>query len=184
MGGYHVSRGSISRSLFDAIVPPSDHEEAVEQAQEESIENTTPAVSVEEEEEKSKEAMEEGEESESNDNSGSSLLIVSEEPLVSIEYTVLTADSGADLPLEAAAAGGVLDVRFVYEGEGWVAFGISRNGQMIGSEAIIGIPSSTEDTTIPEKYNLNGFSVQGIERMSDERQTLIDPIITQEDGIT
>jgi len=63
---------------------------------------------------------------------------------------------------------------------GWVGFAISGTGQMIGSEAIIGLP----DTGEVLKYNLNAQNTAGVVPMPDSQQTLIDARIEQDRGRT
>lgn len=67
---------------------------------------------------------------------------------------------------------------FQYEGEGWLGWGFSKDGSMIGSSAIIGLP---EENTVNVR-KLNDKSVNGIS-VSPE-QNLIESSITQEKGIT
>jgi hypothetical protein len=62
--------------------------------------------------------------------------------------------------------------------EGYIGFGISTNGTMNGGMGIIGLPG---DGTVM-KYNLSGD--RSVELMSDEKQTLMDTSISQEDGVT
>ncbi len=62
--------------------------------------------------------------------------------------------------------------------EGYIGFGISPGGTMDGGMAIIGLPG---DGTV-RKYNLSGD--RSVELMSNDKQTLMDAIITQEDGVT
>eukprot|EP00980_Cylindrotheca_fusiformis_P004262 scaffold918_cov126-Cylindrotheca_fusiformis.AAC.41 len=58
---------------------------------------------------------------------------------------------------------------------GWCAVGISENGSMLGSEAIIGLPGTGE----VKKYNLNAKAVSGVNEMPAEKQTLTNTLITQ-----
>ena len=64
--------------------------------------------------------------------------------------------------------------------DGWVGFGISPDGKMAGSNAIIAIPN--EDTVL--KYDLFNYELSGVTVMVDEKQTLRDASITQEEGNT
>ena len=76
---------------------------------------------------------------------------------------------------------GILCGRLEVENNGWVGLGFSTSGQMVGSEAIIGIPS--EDTV--QKYELTSQSTSGVIPMEDTRQTLVDTSITTNDsGVT
>ena len=78
------------------------------------------------------------------------------------------------------ASNGLLCTRLEYDGIGWVALAISTNGQMIGSEAIIGLPD--EGSVL--KYDLNGKSDNLVAPMEDEKQTLRNTLIGQENGRT
>jgi hypothetical protein len=63
----------------------------------------------------------------------------------------------------------------------WAAIGFSNNGgNMIGSEAVIALP----DTNQVLKYNLGGKSVDAVQPMPDDQQTLIEAGMIQEDGVT
>jgi hypothetical protein len=72
-----------------------------------------------------------------------------------------------------------LTVELVYEGEGWLGFGFSSNGRMIGSSAVIGLPDKPLGPTNPGKYSLWDHTVGSVRLMSDEEQTLTDTSITQ-----
>jgi len=75
---------------------------------------------------------------------------------------------------------GVLCGRLEYDGVGWIALAVSRDKQMVGSEAIVGLP---EDKTVL-KYNLNGFASTFVNAMDNVKQTLIHESIAVEDGRT
>jgi len=70
--------------------------------------------------------------------------------------------------------------RLEYDGLGWVALAVSKDTQMIGSEAIIGLPDSGEVL----KYHLNGMATNMVDVMDDDSQTLADASIVQENGTT
>ena len=78
------------------------------------------------------------------------------------------------------ANNGILCARLEVEGDSWVAFGISEAGQMIGSDAIIGLPD--ENTVL--KYDLEGKSTNLVVAMEEDKQTLMDSGIVQEGGLT
>ena len=59
---------------------------------------------------------------------------------------------------------------------GWIGFGWSTNGNMIGGEAIVGL---TEARSVL-KYNLSSKDASGVTPMSAARQTLTDTSIRQE----
>jgi len=80
-----------------------------------------------------------------------------------------------------ARAGGQDTVTIIYEvpEEAWVGIGFSNNGGlMVGSEAVLGQP----DEGVVQKWILS--SKAGIEPMPDTQQTLIEPSIVQQGGIT
>jgi hypothetical protein len=72
-----------------------------------------------------------------------------------------------------------LTVELVYEGEGWLGFGFSTNGRMIGNSAVIGLPDQNLGPTNPGKYFLGGHSTAAVSLMSDEAQTLTNTNITR-----
>ena len=71
----------------------------------------------------------------------------------------------------------------VYEGEGWLGLGISGNGDMIGSTAVIGLPDSN-DVTNPGLYSLDGKTNSLVRILPPEEQTLLGSSIVQENGVT
>jgi len=114
---------------------------------------------------------------------GPTKIVLSGDPLVTIEYMILSEqNSVGKLPPAVVEAGGMLVVRMKYEGEGWISFGSSPTGTMIGGEVVIGKPKSIE--TKPKKYYMTSLQMFGIVEMPDEQQTLIDAYVKQEDGIT
>jgi len=62
----------------------------------------------------------------------------------------------------------------------WVGVGASTSGLMLGSDAVIGIPSTGQ----VKKYSLSSKSLDGVSLMSDEKQTLVNTAITQANGMT
>jgi len=88
---------------------------------------------------------------------------------LTLHYAVVV--SGAD-------NNGILCARMEYEGLGFIGFGISRSGGMVGSEAIIGLP---DDGTVL-KYNLGGKNTTFVTPMAN--QTLLDTSIVQTDTTT
>ena len=81
-----------------------------------------------------------------------------------------------------SANNGILCARLeVQSDQGWLGFGISTDGKMTGSQAVIGLPSDSglaEDGDI-KKYDLNGGDPR-IKVLEDSKQTLIDSSITQD----
>ncbi|KAL7541858.1 hypothetical protein ACHAXR_011295 [Thalassiosira sp. AJA248-18] len=75
---------------------------------------------------------------------------------------------------------GLLCARLEVNSESWVAFAVSEEGKMIGSNAIIGLP----DENLVLKYDLNGKSAGQVVAMADDKQTLMDTAIVQEGGKT
>ncbi|CAJ1963675.1 unnamed protein product [Cylindrotheca closterium] len=62
----------------------------------------------------------------------------------------------------------------------WVGVGASESGFMLGSTAIIGLPSTGE----VKKYSLNAKTTPGVSVMPDDQQTLVNVGITQANGFT
>jgi hypothetical protein len=73
----------------------------------------------------------------------------------------------------------------VYEGEGWLGLGTSKenNGEMIGSTAVIGVPDY-EETINPGLYSLDGKTNLLVKLLPEEEQTLLSSGIVQSDGVT
>jgi DOMON domain len=67
----------------------------------------------------------------------------------------------------------------VYDGEGWVALGVSPTGDMIGSQAVIGLPGSD-----PVIYTLVSKITAGVVPAASDQQILTSSSVTQVDGIT
>jgi DOMON domain len=67
----------------------------------------------------------------------------------------------------------------VYDGEGWVALGVSPTGVMIGSQAVIGLPGSD-----PVIYTLGAKDTAGVVPAASDQQILMSSSVTQVDGIT
>ena len=67
------------------------------------------------------------------------------------------------------------------EGQGWVGFGISTDGKMDESQAVIGLPNDDGISGDVKKYWLSKGE-QRITKMEDERQTLLGTAMTQEAG--
>ncbi|KAL7459625.1 hypothetical protein ACHAWC_011376 [Mediolabrus comicus] len=73
-----------------------------------------------------------------------------------------------------------ITMELICEGESWVGIGFSTDGQMIGSEAVLGIPGGG----IPQKYVLGGKDNSSVKPMAAHKQTLTDTSVTFEDGLT
>ena len=70
---------------------------------------------------------------------------------------------------------GSITVEIISDQPQWLAFGLSKDGEMIGSEAVIGLP---DNGGLVKKYWLGGKSVDAIQLMPSEQRTLIDASIT------
>ncbi|MGK3733778.1 MAG: hypothetical protein ACI8RD_000008 [Bacillariaceae sp.] len=81
-----------------------------------------------------------------------------------------------------ARAGGSDTVTMIYTvpQDSWVAIGFSENGQMVGSSAVIALPSSGE----VKKYDMTSIIMTGVVPMPEDQQTLIEPSVVQEGGTT
>jgi len=86
----------------------------------------------------------------------------------------------AIVPTESADNGIMCGRLEVLNHKGWVGVAVSLNGFMIGSEAIIGEPS-TESVL---KYNLNGKGANLVNVMDTAKQTLEDTSIVEDKGTT
>lgn len=75
-----------------------------------------------------------------------------------------------------------LSVRLDVAVESWVAFGISPDGKMVGSDAIIGLPDEAASQSNPGKYTLEGYKEADV--IMSAAQTLTDGEISQETGKT
>jgi hypothetical protein len=72
-----------------------------------------------------------------------------------------------------------ITVEMVYQGEAWVAFGISNEkGDMIGAQAVIGLP----DEGVVRKYDMTAEELSGVYPTGS--QTLSGTSITQSNGVT
>jgi len=72
--------------------------------------------------------------------------------------------------------------RLNYKGMAWISLGFSADGSMVGSDAIIGQPSSYlyENNQSVFKYNLDSKSIDGVVPMTEEVQTLQDSYVLQD----
>lgn len=88
-------------------------------------------------------------------------------------------DATADISFFWKIEGGVLKGALQYQGEAWVGFGVSEDGLMVGSEAIIGKPNESSAT----KYLLNDKATTDIKDVTDAA-SLSAASIKQEGGVT
>ena len=79
---------------------------------------------------------------------------------------------------------GILCIRLEYDDEGWLGFGFSPTGEMVGSSAVIGLPGFDDSIANPGKYNLDGKTGSLVAIMDGAQQTLLDATVRQEDGMT
>ena len=79
-------------------------------------------------------------------------------------------------------AGGLDTVTMIYTvpKDSWVAIGFSENGQMVGSSAVVALPSSGE----VKKYDMTSIILAGVVPMPEDQQTLIEPSVVQEGSTT
>lgn len=117
---------------------------------------------------------------------------------VTLHYKIHASDGLPAPSGEAASASrdgdgefGTLSVTIRYEGIGWVAFGVSSDpsGRMIGGEAIVGLPDRdliSSGVANPGKYVMGSYRPDGTRPMPEERQTLLDASIDQDEeaGVT
>ena len=74
----------------------------------------------------------------------------------------------------------MLQVCMRSETDGWLGFGVSPSGMMIGAETVIGLPD--ENTVL--KYSLNGKGPTSVVAMNATNQTLMNTDIQQVNGVT
>lgn len=72
-----------------------------------------------------------------------------------------------------------IEAEVVYAGDAWVAFGWNEDGQMEGTEAIIGKP---DDRGAPGQYHLNGMQKSDV--VWDIEQNLVSSSLVQSGGKT
>lgn len=87
-----------------------------------------------------------------------------------------------DLVFYYSVLGDALSAQIVYQGTGWVGFGVSPSGQMVGGEVVIGLPDDANSATNPGKYLLSQRSQAGVNLAAS--QTLQNATIVQENGVT
>lgn len=85
-----------------------------------------------------------------------------------------------DVHFGSSAGLHVLHVCMWSNTEGWLGFGVSPSGKMVGSEAVIGLPD--ENTVL--KYSLNGKGPTSVVAMNATSQTLTNTSIQQDNGVT
>lgn len=73
-----------------------------------------------------------------------------------------------------------ITVTYTSPGTRWIGVGRSESGLMVGSQAVIGVPSTGE----VKKYTLYAKSEAGVIAMPEDKQTLVDASITQVNGMT
>ena len=89
-------------------------------------------------------------------------------------YTVNTADPRADRR-------DTVTMTYIIPKEAWLSVAFTEgNSQMVGSEAVIGLP----DTGEVVKYAMRSQVPAGVVRMPDAQQTLIETSIAQSEGVT
>jgi hypothetical protein len=76
--------------------------------------------------------------------------------------------------------GCTITIETIYDGEAWVGIAFSTNGQMVGSEAVIGIPSNGKQT-VPQKYHQYSYALSDVVPMDNVQQTLTDASVTIND---
>lgn len=75
----------------------------------------------------------------------------------------------------------LLTAELIYEGQGWLSLAFTEGGssQMVGAEAVIGLPAVAVSSTNPGKYGLGSYDPSGTQLMDSSRQTLTDADIVQ-----
>lgn len=88
---------------------------------------------------------------------------------LTLYYSVVSTDSGD-----------ALSAKVVYQGLAWISVGVNPDGEMIGGDAIIGLPDSAVSSTNPGKYAMSDESAAGVVLMDSSAQTLMDGNVTQD----
>ncbi|KAL7462360.1 hypothetical protein ACHAXS_002735 [Conticribra weissflogii] len=81
---------------------------------------------------------------------------------------------------ESADERDILCIHMTSDSDGFLGFAVAPSTDMVGGEAIIGIPG---DNSV-RKYFLGGKSVSAVEMRPDEDQTLMEAFITQDENST
>jgi hypothetical protein len=112
------------------------------------------------------------------------------EPTDSFDCEKIVDDNGLmkfswNTPFEVAGRT-LLTTRISFAGIGWVGWGIpaSSAGQMIASDAVIGLPNLPNSRTNPGKYSLDAKGLAGVVLDPIAQQDLIDSSIIQTDEDT
>ena len=110
------------------------------------------------------------------------------DPSLTFKFNIKTPYANQRNSFTAAqrAAGGIMNVNLLYRGEGYIAVGPSRDGGMVGSEAILCVPQTRDRDSDVAKYFLDGNRRFGevTDIVPMDQQTLIDTSIEQKNGIT
>jgi len=69
----------------------------------------------------------------------------------------------------------ILSMELILEGQAWLGIGLKDDGKMTGGVAVIGLP----DASVAEKYSLDGYSLDGVQPVAQELQSLIDATVEQ-----
>ncbi|GKY97937.1 hypothetical protein MPSEU_000751700 [Mayamaea pseudoterrestris] len=89
-----------------------------------------------------------------------------------------TLTDGLDMREVVNPSTGTISVQFVYQGEAWVGFGVNPDGEMVGGDAVIGLP----DEGSVQQYDLKGEGISFVTPWTT--QTLLNASVTQQDGVT
>jgi hypothetical protein len=88
-----------------------------------------------------------------------------------------TSSPTALAPVATNGTFNAVSFKVIYKGMGWVGLGVSEVGQMVGSVAVIGLPTPQGNNV--SKYDLNAKDVTGIVPMDPSMQTLQNINIAQ-----
>ena len=89
-----------------------------------------------------------------------------------------------DLTLYYEVVDDNLCIRLEYDNEGWIGLGFSKDGRMVGSTAVIGLPKEKEAEFNPAYYSLNGMVETMVTPLPRSQQTLQEANIMQDNGVT
>jgi len=100
---------------------------------------------------------------------------VQADPKLAMSYVVNTDSAGEH--------SGSISVKLEYDGTAWLALGVAETpeGKMIGSESVVALPDEPVGVTNPGEYYMVSEANEGVFLMEEDKQTLLDGSIVQEE---
>mmetsp|Transcript_6148 Transcript_6148/g.12320 ORF Transcript_6148/g.12320 Transcript_6148/m.12320 type:complete len:763 (+) Transcript_6148:238-2526(+) len=87
------------------------------------------------------------------------------------------------LTLDRSVVGNEVTFQLTYEGEAWVALAVSPSGRMVGAQAVIGLPSESNQDEAVMLYDLSARNLGGVTPAASQT-ILTSSSIVQQDGVT